>query len=233
MKWSTESVAKIINESGFIPAELEWDVVNEMLQRGNIATYDRGEFVTRRGDGHPRLCVVLKGYVRLTAFTEDGKEMLSHFIQPGDCWGVHPCLGELDEANDGITEVTSDVLVISSAEVHELMWKFRSFQQAMVKVLCNRLKLAVRVASQLGVQSSAQRLAWRLSMLSQSTHKSHHGPVHILVSQESLASMIGLTRQRTNFLLRELEKEGVITLRYNKIEIVNPDRLKTLASTAI
>ena len=42
------------------------------------------------------------------AFTEDGREMLSLIIRPGDCWGVHPCLGGYKETNDGIAETGSE-----------------------------------------------------------------------------------------------------------------------------
>ena len=231
MNWSAEAVMKLINSERYIPGPLELETVQQMMQRGNIGKFDAHQYVTRKGDGHPRLCIVLNGYVRLTAFTEDGKEMLGHFIRPGDCWGAHPCLGGFDETNDGIAEAPSEVLIIASDDVNELMWEFRGFQQAMVKVLCGRLNLVVQIASQLGVQNSTKRLAWRLNMLAKNGHTGSF-TTEVAVSQESLASMIGLTRQRTNFLLRELEKDGVIALRYNRIEIVNPHRLQDLAAAS-
>ena len=229
MKWSAQSITRLINTERYIPEPIELEAVEAMMQRGSIASFDNHQYITRKGDGHPRLCVMLSGYARLTAFTEDGKEMLSHFIQPGDCWGAHPCLGDFDETNDGIAEAPCEVLIVSAEDVNELMWEFRSFQRAMVKVLCSRLNLAVQVASQLGVHNSSQRLAWRLSLMSKNAHPGSFTS-EISVSQESLAAMIGLTRQRTNFLLRELEKDGVIALRYNKIEILDIERLKAMSA---
>jgi len=41
--------------------------------------------------------------------------------------------------------------------------------------------------------------------------------------------MLAISRQTTNQILRQLEGQGIIALRYGEIEIVDPDRLKVAA----
>jgi CRP-like cAMP-binding protein len=47
--------------------------------------------------------------------------------------------------------------------------------------------------------------------------------------QEQLASMLSLSRQTTNQLLKELEGQGIVSLRYGEIEITDAERLRALA----
>jgi len=50
----------------------------------------------------------------------------------------------------------------------------------------------------------------------------------IKISQESLASMLNVSRQTINKLLQEMKNEQLITLRYGKIMLTNPRALQQL-----
>jgi CRP-like cAMP-binding protein len=47
--------------------------------------------------------------------------------------------------------------------------------------------------------------------------------------QEQLASMLSLSRQTTNQILKELQGQGILDLRYGEIEILDAERLRALA----
>jgi CRP-like cAMP-binding protein len=47
--------------------------------------------------------------------------------------------------------------------------------------------------------------------------------------QEQLASMLSLSRQTTNQLLKDLQGQGVLNLKYGEIEILDAERLRALA----
>ncbi len=199
------------------------------LDRGRITAFDPGEFVTRRGQNEPRLCIVLSGAVRLTAFTEDGREMLTHFMWPGDCWGVHPVLGNFHETNGTVIERAGEVLILQPAAIDWLMRHRHDFQKVMIAVLCTRLNLAVSLAEQFGAWTARERLAWRLLMLAHAlpSKRPQIMQSEIVISQETLASMVHLSRQRTNRLLRVFEDEAILALTYGRIRIVNVDALRT------
>ena len=48
----------------------------------------------------------------------------------------------------------------------------------------------------------------------------------IRVSQDSLASMVSLSRQTTNQLLRSLESQRIVSLKFGEIVILDFDRLR-------
>jgi CRP-like cAMP-binding protein len=47
--------------------------------------------------------------------------------------------------------------------------------------------------------------------------------------QEQLASMLSLSRQTTNQILKDLQGQGIVNLRYGEIEILDAQRLRMLA----
>jgi CRP-like cAMP-binding protein len=47
--------------------------------------------------------------------------------------------------------------------------------------------------------------------------------------QEQLASMLSLSRQTTNQLLKDLQGQGILNLKYGEIEILDAQRLRMLA----
>jgi CRP-like cAMP-binding protein len=47
--------------------------------------------------------------------------------------------------------------------------------------------------------------------------------------QEQLASMLSLSRQTTNQILRDLQGQGILDLSYGEIEILDAQRLRALA----
>ena len=221
-------VLELLNGPTGFATGIELTTVEEMLRRGHVSHYEKGQFVTRRGQGDVRLCIVLSGMVRLTAYTEDGREMLTHIIMPGDCWGVHPCLGGYSETNDAIVEQGGLILIVRPDIVSDLMWTRQDFQKAMVGLLCQRLNLTVSLAEQLGFWSARERIAWRLLLLANAINPKHdsHIKTEIRLSQETLASMVHLSRQRTNIVLKAMEKDGRLALKYGTIRILDLNALR-------
>ncbi len=231
---NADEVMQLINAPAGFGGAISLPTVQLMLETGRIRQFSPKSFITRRGQSAPRFCVVLRGQVRLTAFTEDGREMLTHIIRAGDCWGVHPCLGQFDETNDTITEDDAEVLMLTPETVGNLMWTRQDFQKALVVLLCRRLNLAVSLAEQFGSWSARERVAWRLLLLGNGVGGGGAADFipEIAVSQETLASMVHLSRQRTNVILKALEKDGIIAQKYGRIEILSMDALRAQTDRA-
>lgn len=228
-------VCELVNGATGFARALTVETAAELLSRGRLARLERGAFVTRRSQNQPRLCIVLSGTVRLTAYTEDGREMLTHIVRPGDCWGVHPCLGGYKETNDAVIDAPGTVLILRPDAVDDLMWSRKDFQKAMIQVLCDRLNLTVSLAEQLGAWTARERLAWRLLLLANALVDQNDRPrnAEITVSQETLAAMVHLSRQRTNIILKNLERDGLLALNYGRIEILDFDALRGEMARAV
>lgn len=114
--------------------------------------------------------------------------------------------------------------------LRDLMWENRDIQEALVGFLCQRFRMALDVAEQFATWKPRARLAWRLLSMAKSHGITNPGKrgMEIQVSQEALSSMINLSRQRTNILLKEMEREELVRLEYGRIRVRDPKAMQAL-----
>lgn len=231
---SAEATARLMNRWPAYCEPILADAVRALFVAGTTLNFRESSLITRRGQQSPRFCVVLKGSVRITAFTVDGRELLSEILQPGESWGVHPCLGGLKETNDSVAAEDTLVLLVKPAALKQLIWQHKDLHQALISLLCTRLNQTVTVSRHQYVWSARQRIAWRLVHLSEkfSGQTTNEAAPEIQTSQDNLASLVRLSRQHTNKILRIFEKNHMISLKYERIRILDMDGLRSEFSEA-
>ena len=229
-KWTVREVSELIEASGILKRKLPEDAVAALMAKGALKSYPKGALMLQRGEQNPRFFVLLSGTARLVAHTPQGREFVSIFIQPGNFWGVHPCLDDVAESHDALAQTDVEVLSVPGRHLRDLMWENRDIQETMVSFLCQRLRLSIDVAEQFATWPPRARLAWRVLAMGDShgIQADHRADIEVQMSQESLASMINLSRQRTNILLKEMEREGLLEINYGRLRILNPDRLRAI-----
>lgn len=230
MAWSAEEVTDLIAKSKILKQPLPQSAVAALMARGSVKAFAKGALILQRGEQEPRFFVLLKGTARLTAHTPNGREFVSIFLEPGNFWGVHPCLDDVKESHDSVAETDVEVLAVPAKGLRDLMRENRDIQDAIVDFLCQRLRMALGVAEQFATWTPRARLAWRLLAMTKSQGLGNSGKdgFEILVSQEALASMINLSRQRTNILLKEMERAGLVELDYGRIRVRDPEAMQAL-----
>ena len=226
--WTAGEISKLTMSAGDLAKGLSENAVAALLQKGRIERFAKGQTILERDTGVAKFFLALEGTARLVALTEDGREFVSGFMGPGRVWGVHPCLDETPESYDTHAESACAVLVVESKDLRDLMWQNRELQEAMTKILCRRLKLALTVLEQFATWSPRQRLAWRILQIVDGGMGvgAEFGRHSIAISQDAIAAMIGLSRQRTNKLLKEFEREGFVRIDYGSIRVIEPGGLK-------
>jgi CRP-like cAMP-binding protein len=76
------------------------------------------------------------------------------------------------------------------------------------------------------------RIGRRLLFLAQiqGTGEARTRPVTIRITREHMANMMGMTRQGVHRWVKEFEREGLVSLEYGKITLVNPAALQAYLS---
>jgi len=229
-KWTSGEVTKLIVQSGTLKRALTETAVAALMAKGSILSFSKGTLILQRGEQMPRFFVLLSGTARLAAHTMHGREFISMFLEPGNFWGVHPCLDEVGESHDALAQTDVQVLAVPAQNLRDLMWENREIQEALISLLCARLRMAVDVAEQFVTWTPRARLAWRVLAMAKShgNEAIETGQTDIPVSQEALASMINLSRQRTNILLKEMQAEGLLSVEYGRLRVLDLHGLQAL-----
>jgi CRP/FNR family transcriptional regulator, cyclic AMP receptor protein len=204
---------------------------SEVLARAKQRMLAPDQCLFSRGDEPNAIYRVLEGCVRLSGMSRDGQETVLDYYGPGIWFGEVSPLDGLPRVHDAHASEATLLLELAKADLEELLAAHPEFSRALLRLEALRLRLLLTAIESYSTQSLEQRLANRLLMLSAS-----HGvavaqglKLELHLPQETLAQLIGATRQRVNQILSAWEHEGIVEQGYGRILLLNQAKLEELA----
>jgi CRP-like cAMP-binding protein len=195
------------------------------MRRSELITLHAGEYVFRRGDAPNGFYGLKSG--RLKAFTlrEDGKEAILAVLEAGNWFGQTSMASRQPRLRDVVALERSSAFVVRTAAFDDLM-NNEAFFRAIAELQTIHMNWLYRMVEDATLHSTRARIARRLlllasgdvTMLSQSRED-------VTISQDTLAMMLGITRQTLSLELKAMAEKGAIALRYGRIEICSKDIL--------
>ena len=88
-----------------------------------------------------------------------------------------------------------------------------------MRIQCDHYRLAMAHIASLSILPARVRVAQRLIFYARAQRKSGGLANVVRLSQEELASAVGISRQALNVHLKRLEKEGVVSVGYATVEV--------------
>jgi len=193
-----------------------------------------GEVLFRQGDkvkpGAGALYCLVKGRLKVSSLREDGKEAILAVLEPGSWFGEIALIDQQPRPHDGTALGPTELLALPRPAFDALM-KTSAFSEAMCRMLTARMRLLYGMVEDATLRSTPERVARRLLLLARSDANRPHGArVVLMVSQESLAMMLGISRQTLSKELKALVGQEAIRLGYGRIEIKSPAVLERVGS---
>lgn len=207
------------------------DMRDALARIACVRHYTDGSILHLRGDEPDGLYLVLKGCVRATSSTADGREALLALIEPGTWFGESSVLEGRPRAYDASADGNVDLLVIPAEQLNALLGARPELYRHFIPLLCQRIRLSTMLLESNALLSLEGRLASRLLVMSQNVLQgSGEQPrLTLRLSQEALSQMLGTTRQSINKVLGEWERNGLIRRQYGRIILCDTAGLQQLA----
>jgi CRP/FNR family cyclic AMP-dependent transcriptional regulator len=187
-----------------------------------LSTIDRGRRIVVLAkkknvfvQGSPSNAVfyIQKGRVKLTVVAPSGKEATIGLLKEGDFFGEGCLTGQPFRMCSATAMTDCELMRIDKKVMVEVIHREHAFSDVFVAYLLARnIRYEEDLVDQL-FNSSEKRLARILLLLA---HFGKDGKPEVaipLISQETLAAMVGTTRSRVNFFMNRFRKLGFI--RYN------------------
>ena len=158
--------------------------------------------------------IVLSGSIKILRRDEEGKEMLLYYIRPGETCimsflaGIHENTGKVR----GVVEEDAEILWIPMSKASAWIKDFPEWTTYIFKLYHQRFEELLSVVNAIAFQQLDQRI---LGLLQQkaTVYKSRE----IRITHQLLAEELGTTREVVSRLLKQMEKQNLITLGRNKI----------------
>ena len=163
-----------------------------------------------QGDPSDAVFYIQKGRVKLTTLSKHGKEAVIAILGARDFLGEACLMGQLVRVASATAIVPSAVLRIEKGEMLRVLQKERALSGFFIAYLLSRnVRIEEDLVDQL-FNSTEKRLARTLLLLARYGKEGNPETVVPEINQETLAEMIGVTRERVNFFMNKFRKLGFI-----------------------
>ena len=205
-----------------LPVELQ----DYLISHASLLTLEKGQFLYRRGEQSYGLYAVLGGALAFGTVGVDGKEALLAVLGPTAWLGEISLFDGLPRPNDATAVSRTLLLHVPEAVLRDLLDTTPRYWRDLALLMAQRLRVTFENAEAVTLLPAAQRVANRLLMIAGGYGGLNASQSRIRVSQDSLASMVSLSRQTTNQLLKNLENQRILSLKSGEIAILDFDRLR-------
>jgi CRP/FNR family transcriptional regulator, cyclic AMP receptor protein len=182
------------------------DAMNVFLaavgRQKRIVVYRKNQAIFSQGDSSESMFYVLAGVVKLTIVSEHGKEAVIAVVGPGELFG-ESCISLRTpiRLHSAIALSTVRLMKIGSKSILQML---RAGGDPALNLISFILKRDAQIQKDLAsrlMNSAKQNVARLVSSFAQLEGKGASVPK---VSQQTIAEMLGITRQRVNVLMRNL-----------------------------
>ena len=189
----------------------------------------KGESIFEEGDVTNGIYCVKDGVCKLSKLSDNGKDQIVKLVKPGELLGQRSMISDEPANLSAIALEDMEVCFIPRSEVMQFFNHNNQFSMNVMKTICEDLKDADDHMVNMAQKTVRQRLVETLIYLEETFGKNEDGSLHIQLSREELAGMIGTATESCIRLLSEFNKSNLIALDGKKIVINDISKLKKIA----
>jgi len=191
--------------------------------------FQRGDALWNQGDAAGYVAFLVEGKAMSTYHSPGGKVGITGFWADGDILGAAD-LGGFERRQMTVRFLeASTVCTLPLSSFYGILERFPEVAQQVVRALSVRLRWVAQLALSLETHSTEDRVRGILLALAESfgIEVEEGLLIDLRLTNEDLASMVGVSRQFVNAALRRVKNEGLIKMRKRKIVIANLEPLRT------
>lgn len=204
----------------------------DLVSLGRMIHVEAETRLFEKGDPGEHLYAVLNGQIAVHTSSESGKTLIMAIYDPGDVLGEVALLDGQPRAASGSTLTPCDLFRLDRSAFIEFLEARPALCLRTMELLCGRVRNVCETIEDAVFRDAPRRLARRLLRLAENYGREvGDGRIRIQLplSQESLASMLGITREMVNKSLKNLKAAGVVTYVRGHLVLDDLDRIRDLA----
>ena len=183
----------------------------------SISKYRMNQKVFSQGTPADAVFYILKGKVKVTVVSEQGKEAVVAVLGPDEFCGEGCLTGQPVRLATATAMTECEIMRLEKATMIRVIHDEPAFSEMFVShVLARTIRIEEDLVDQL-FNSSEKRLARALLLLANFGKEGRPETIIAKVSQETLAEMIGTTRSRVSHFMNKFRKLGLID--YNGLHL--------------
>ncbi|WP_353096161.1 Crp/Fnr family transcriptional regulator [Tissierella praeacuta] len=188
-------------------SSLSYEEMMEVARITREKIFEKGEMIYLAGDKGEKLYVIHSGKVKITRFTDTGKEQVIRVLGPGDFMGELSLFSPLPLTDNGEALLKTVACIIDGKKLKALMRRYPTIAFKIMEELSQRLEKAENLIENISLHGVERRLA--LTLISMANEK---GEVNLKMSKKDFASHLGMSQETLSRKLTSFQNMGIIKL---------------------
>jgi CRP/FNR family cyclic AMP-dependent transcriptional regulator len=205
---------------------LQRDELLKFAELTRERTYPKGSVILFQGDPGDSLYVLRQGRAKVVLIGEDGREVILGVLEPGAHFGELALIDDQPRSAHVIAMEDSQLLILRREDFRRRVEANPSVAWALLTELSRRLRRADQKIGGLVLLDVPGRIARLLLDLSS---ESTNGTIDKPLTHQTIAQMIGASRETVSRAMKEFQQEGLIRVERRRIAVANRDALEKRA----
>jgi CRP/FNR family transcriptional regulator, cyclic AMP receptor protein len=202
-----------------------------LMAFSRVEKYLAGREIYAKGSPGDSMMAVLRGSVKMSSVSAEGKEIVLNIMSAGDFFGEIALLDGEERSADAVATTDCEILVLHRRDFMPLLEKHADICLVLLKILCQRLRQTSEQVEDVLFRHLESRLAKALLHLAESAgiHGVNGSATDLHLSQKELGAHAGGSRESVNKHLQIWHRAGLIRLGKSSIVIRDLAAIERLA----
>lgn len=220
----SQTLESTLRQSAWAPTLSEVEM-RQLLREAYERRLSVGGHAVRHGDPADFWYGVIEGLVKVSVSHADGRVSTITGVAPGGWGGEGTLISRSHWRYDGVAIRDTRVACIPRHSFERLLSTNLGFNRFLLNQLNARLSLVIGVLEQDRLHGPDARVARCIASLFDPELMPAAGDF-VQLSQEEIGLLAGVSRQRTNEALRELERAGLLRTEYGGVTVLGLPALR-------
>jgi CRP/FNR family transcriptional regulator len=183
---------------------------------GESKTFEEGSIMMKTGQYFKATMLLINGKVKLYREGEDGGEFFMYFLERGDACALSMICATRNQASEimAVAVEETEVLMIPISYMDELMTKYKGWYYFVLETYRSRFEELLVVIDHIAFKNMDERLEWYLKQQAAKTGRNIH------LTHQQIANDLNSSREVISRLLKKMEKNNMVLLHRNSIELI-------------
>jgi CRP-like cAMP-binding protein len=222
---------RILLTNHFLLGQLDPAAIDRLLDFTIERQYRDSQVIFQKGDPGTGMMAVLRGRVKISVYSDEGKEVILNIIEPGQIFGEIALLDGKPRTADATAMGSCALLTLERRDFIPFLEGNPKVTIRLLELLCQRVRQTSELVESVALFDLPARMARLLLRMAETYGAPARQQVRInfKLPQREMGNLIAATRESVNKQLRAWQEDGVIAVDQGYITILRPDELKAWA----
>jgi CRP/FNR family transcriptional regulator len=199
------------------PQLAERNLQDAIADEGTIMHFKAGSLIMDFGAYVKIMPLIIKGSIKVSREDEEGNELFLYYLKPGETCSMSftCCLMDKKSEIRTVAEEDTTLIGIPTRFMDEWMSRYPSWKNFVMTSYDNRMLELVRTIDSIAFKKMDERLMDYLEQKAEANNSRTLNATH-----QEIAHDLNASREAISRLLKQLEKDGVVQLGRNRIELL-------------